>query len=230
MKWQREAVEALVYPLPLREALKEQLREELWGHLASLYEEERARGGATVEARLVRLLGSETASGVAVFRSYGKASLLFLLVALASVGLPGMTLATALVSWTTVSMLLVLVFTAGWLLFREARMARTALNPPVTLRIRSAMVVRRLAIATATGVAMAMLAWMAGYALSFVLCSALQRNDLLYVVELFGGQVLVRATLLPPIGAGLGWLFVWREHRARALHDWPYGDLPESEA
>lgn len=51
MNWQKETVEKLVGPLPLREAAKERLREELWGHLASLYEEELAGGVDAETAR-----------------------------------------------------------------------------------------------------------------------------------------------------------------------------------
>ena len=54
--------------------------------------------------------------------------------------------------------------------------------------------------------------------------------DLLAVVESFGEHVLLRAILLPPIGAALGWLIVWHELQARALPDWPYLNFPKGEA
>ncbi len=51
MMWQKKWVERLVTRLPAREAVKDRLREELWGHLVSLYEEERARHPIDNDAR-----------------------------------------------------------------------------------------------------------------------------------------------------------------------------------
>jgi len=240
----------------MREALKEQLREELWGHITLLYEEERAAGmtpgearksackrlgdadylaeacayGESVETRLVRWLTIRDITPRAVLRAFGRSSLAFLLLAMASVGLPGMTLATALVSWTTVSMLLAVVFFGGTLAAVEARASRMMLIRSTPWRAGATVLAWRLAIATIQGAAVALLAWLAGYAFSAALCAALDHDELLAVVELFGAEVLLRATVLPPIGVALGWLFVWREHQARALQDWPYLDFPSGEA
>jgi len=52
MKWQKEQIECLVSRLPAREAIKDRLREELWGHLASIYEEELAGADSSDSPRL----------------------------------------------------------------------------------------------------------------------------------------------------------------------------------
>ena len=257
MKWQQEAVERLVSPLPLREREKECLREELWGHLISLYDEELAQGAGDLAAREAacnrlgsppdladafdrdrtllarveqfsvrhtRLPGSSvTVPTRNLARTVARMCGFLLCMTLATTGLPGMALASALITWITISMLLLLA-TATLVLARCAASGlhgewcttagRMAFAVAVGCRVIPGVVVfLRIALAT----------WVAGYVLTLLTGVCLDRRNLLYVFDMFSQEVFLRASLIALLlGPAMGWAVVWREWNARKLPGWPY--------
>lgn len=246
MTWAQLEVEQRVRALPLPAALKEQLREELWGHLLALYDEALESGAAPEAARqqAVARLGSastlatsfETAQpwrerivsqAVLVLRhaqtplgALGMAMGLFvhgsaftLILSLAAAGLPGMDPPTALLTWITLSMLLVPAIAAVAL----AVHAYHAVLAHRKLTLRYVVVG-----GVITGVVAALVV-LFGYFATEAVCLAYDRAELRYVAVVFVQEVFARVCLLPAVlGPVAGIVFAGRERRAQRLPDWPY--------
>ena len=249
MKWQQEWVERLVAPLPLREVARERLREELWGHLASLHEEELARTGdreaarhaacqrlgdgaalahefarslswlERAEGRLLKGLAPTVVDEFSLLRQtsglFVRTSLILLAFSIAAMGLPGMTAASALITWSTGTMALAMGAAVVCIAVQE-RNACLA-------NVGSGAITKRLAAYSALTIIVAAVAWSCGFAVSWLICWRFDRFDLLSVVYLFGKEVMIRALVLAMVLApASAWAFIWKEHRARHLPDWPY--------
>lgn len=252
MKWQQECVEQLVAPLPLREAARERLREELWGHLSLTYEAELARAGdeeaaqyaacqrlgdgaalaqefargfswtARLEGRLLQGLTRTQSDGFGLLRRstpiFVRASLFLFLTCVATMRLPGMTAAAALITWSTGTMALAVGATAVGVAVHELHACLASIAPGA--------IAKRLAAYVACMVSVAAVAWCCGFGVCWLICWRFDRFDLLQVVDLFGREVMLRALMLSVVLApASAWAFLWQEHRARQLPNWPYLNL-----
>lgn len=247
MSWDKAAVEALVHDLPLREVEKDQLREELWGHVLALYDEARAQGATEEEARqrACRQVGTpadlanaftqcqravDRIEGIVLglashpkgtlreqlhraARRFARGSLALLVPTFLSAGLPGMTPGVALFSWITITMLLALA------LFPGVLAAHSLAGWPG----QTAGLARRGTVACAGYGAIALATWCAGFVLTLLTSTALDRWDLVPLFHVFTQDVYPRACVALPVSTTALWmLFRWRAYLGRNLADWPY--------
>ncbi len=233
MRWQQDAVERLVAPLPLREAEKERLREELWGHLADCYREELGRtrdldaaksaacarlGNSDalareyahwatpverIESGLIRALSADARSRAN--RVFAASTVLLAAVSFVTLPLPGMSPASAFMTWLTCS-LLAFVASATW-----PQAARSFQQQEVSAR--------RFIQHAASCIAAVFVAEV----LALAVYTTTNHTEMLTVFHDFLRHVYGPLALLAVIGAPpLAHLATRYEHKSRTLPNWPY--------